>query len=198
MARLILHSKETQALVIDLQPGLNRLGRNIINDFQINDPSVSSCHCEICLADGQVTVRDLESTNGTFIGGKQIEEGILTPGQTLKLGNIELLMETGQFEVKIPELPKTTVAPVRKQVVLPKGIHPCENHFDSAAGYKCNQCGKLLCTNCVRRIKLVGSKEKLFCTSCKGSCTALPNQQTKSRTSFLGRITQTIKIFSRK
>src|SRR5262249_28331529 len=41
-----------------------------------------------------VLVRDLNSTNGTFINGEKITESVLKPGQVLRLGQIEMRLET--------------------------------------------------------------------------------------------------------
>ena len=60
------------------------IGRLDDNTFQIPDPSVSSHHCEILLRGSDVVVKDLDSTNGTFLNGHKITEGVLKPGQTLR------------------------------------------------------------------------------------------------------------------
>ena len=70
------------------------IGRLDDNTFQIPDPSVSSHHCEILLRGSDVVVKDLDSTNGTFLNGNKITEGVLKPGQTLRLGLIELRLHT--------------------------------------------------------------------------------------------------------
>ena len=79
----------------DLMPGLNRIGRNPTNDFRVADASVSSFHCEVTLEPGnKVHVRDLASTNGTFIDGVQALDGELRPGQVLRLGSVEFKLES--------------------------------------------------------------------------------------------------------
>lgn len=71
------------------------VGRVEDNAFQIAEPSVSSHHCEIILSVNDVIVRDLNSTNGTFINGEKITESVLKPGQTLRLGQIDLRIDDG-------------------------------------------------------------------------------------------------------
>src|ERR1017187_5239695 len=44
------------------------------NLLQISDPSVSGRHCEVRLTGEELIVRDLQSTNGTFVDGKNIIE----------------------------------------------------------------------------------------------------------------------------
>ncbi len=72
------------------------LGRVEDNTFQIPDPSVSSHHCEIVLRGADVVVRDLNSTNGTFINDEQITESVIKPGQILRLGQIEMRLQNGE------------------------------------------------------------------------------------------------------
>lgn len=78
------------------------IGRVDDNNFQIAEPSVSSHHCEILLRGSDVVVKDLNSTNGTFINGEKISESILKPGQTLRLGQIELQLLTEGMPVPPP------------------------------------------------------------------------------------------------
>jgi pSer/pThr/pTyr-binding forkhead associated (FHA) protein len=40
-----------------------------------------------------VVVRDLNSTNGTYIGGEKVTETRLKPGQILRLGQIDMRLE---------------------------------------------------------------------------------------------------------
>jgi pSer/pThr/pTyr-binding forkhead associated (FHA) protein len=41
-------------------------------------------------------VRDLNSTNGTFINGQQVTEATLKPSQILRLGQVEVRLESDQ------------------------------------------------------------------------------------------------------
>src|ERR1017187_1346791 len=69
-------------------------GRVEDNPFQIAEPSDSSHHCEVELKGNEVLVRDLNSTNGTFINGEKVTEKVIKPGQILRLGQIEMRLET--------------------------------------------------------------------------------------------------------
>jgi predicted component of type VI protein secretion system len=81
------------------------IGRVEDNTFQIADPSVSSHHCEVLLRGADVVVKDLNSTNGSFINGEKISESALKPGQTLKLGQIELQLLTEGMPIPEPRAP---------------------------------------------------------------------------------------------
>jgi pSer/pThr/pTyr-binding forkhead associated (FHA) protein len=93
MERLVL-TWVGKPLAFELKPGLNRFGRNPTNDYRVADASISSFHCEVSLEpDKTVLVRDLASTNGTFIDGIPLLDGEIKQGQTLRLGTVELQLE---------------------------------------------------------------------------------------------------------
>lgn len=93
MSCLVITSKNVVAAPFELGEGWFTVGRADGNGFQIVEPSISGRHCEIKVNDGHLVVRDLLSTNGTFINGQKITEGILSSGQTLRLGEVELRLE---------------------------------------------------------------------------------------------------------
>lgn len=93
MERLVL-GWVGKPVAYELMPGLNRVGRNPTNDCRVPDVSLSSFHCEITLSpDNTVRVRDLASTNGTFVDGLQIMDSELKPGQILRMGSVEFTLE---------------------------------------------------------------------------------------------------------
>src|SRR5258708_12072306 len=93
MHRLVVNPGAARTWEIELKPGTNTLGRGEANDFIISDPSISTCHCQIDVSGDSVRVLDLGSTNGTYLNGAQIVESVIVPGQSLRLGNICLLLE---------------------------------------------------------------------------------------------------------
>jgi pSer/pThr/pTyr-binding forkhead associated (FHA) protein len=181
---------------IELDEGLTSLGRNPTNDFRISDATVSSFHCELIVTDESVLVRDLNSTNGTFIDGEPVTEALLEAGQVLKLGHAELRLEVREVgapvEISIPKLP---VAEAPAENHLLDGSLACLNHPGTAAVFKCTKCEKAFCAGCTRVLKLQGGKTRLFCPSCSGPCERLPSATAEQKKqSLLGRLTQTIKI----
>ena len=95
MAKLVILSQGLNGRTHELKVEKTTIGRVEDNSFQIAEPSVSSHHCEVVLRGNEVVIKDLNSTNGTFINGEKITESILKPGQTLRLGQIELRLENG-------------------------------------------------------------------------------------------------------
>jgi pSer/pThr/pTyr-binding forkhead associated (FHA) protein len=94
MAKLVILSEGMTGRSHELTVEKTTIGRVEDNTFPIVDPSVSSHHCEILLQGSNVLVRDLNSTNGTFIEGEQVTEAALKPGQLLRLGQIQLRLES--------------------------------------------------------------------------------------------------------
>src|SRR5437773_4376490 len=93
MAQLIVSPGTAQARQVVLRDGVNRVGRGATNDVTIEDGSVSGTHCEVILSEGAVRIRDLGSTNGTFVNGAPVTETILQPGQRIQLGGVQLIFD---------------------------------------------------------------------------------------------------------
>lgn len=94
MVKLVVLSAGLAGRAHELNAERITIGRLEDNSFPLTEPSVSSHHCEIITKGDTVTVRDLNSTNGTFINGEKITEAVLKPGQTLRLGQIEMRLES--------------------------------------------------------------------------------------------------------
>ncbi|MBX3251282.1 MAG: sigma 54-interacting transcriptional regulator [Myxococcales bacterium] len=67
-----------------------QLGAADENDLVLRDETVSRHHCRIFQEAGQYMIRDLDSTNGTFVNRVRIREAWLKPGCTVTLGTTEL------------------------------------------------------------------------------------------------------------
>jgi hypothetical protein len=121
MPRLVLHAGTPQARGFELKPGTNYLGRAFSNDFKIEDPSVSGSHARIVVEGDLITLKDLGSTNGTFINRSQVKEGFLQPGQIISLGGVELFLEGDGAAASIAPtpLPSSAGAP---PVPAPNGV----------------------------------------------------------------------------
>jgi uncharacterized protein YbaR (Trm112 family) len=56
-------------------------------DITLNDHMVSRVHCALEISDEGVLLRDLESTNGTLVGDREIQTAPLTSGSSFRIGN---------------------------------------------------------------------------------------------------------------
>lgn len=93
MAKLVVLTEGFVGTSCELKAERTTVGRVEDNTFQIAEPSVSSHHCEILLRGSDVVVKDLNSTNGTYVNGQPTTEAVLKPGQILRLGKIEIRFE---------------------------------------------------------------------------------------------------------
>jgi pSer/pThr/pTyr-binding forkhead associated (FHA) protein len=96
MPRLVLLSEGYTGRAYELKAETTTVGRVSDNAFEIPEASVSSHHAELILRGADVLVRDLNSTNGTFINGDKVTEATLKAGQILRLGTIEMRLESGE------------------------------------------------------------------------------------------------------
>jgi len=70
------------------------IGRGTDVDIRIDDPGVSRRHAEVVL-DPMPMVRDLGSTNGILLNGKQVGESTLVDGAVIQVGSTELVFRSG-------------------------------------------------------------------------------------------------------
>jgi len=76
---------------LPLQSGVNVLGRDSAADIQIDDSTVSRRHASITIGEDGATLEDLESKNGTFIGGVRLSRAVpLADRQTFVLGDASI------------------------------------------------------------------------------------------------------------
>jgi class 3 adenylate cyclase len=120
MWRLTVRSPDSEPVEIDLRPGTNSLGRLSANDVTIRDISASRRHAEIVLdaLSDTATIRDLDSTNGTFVNRQRI-------GGTTKLQTNDII-RIGQVTINVtrsgtggsPARPITGTHPFDREILL--------------------------------------------------------------------------------
>ncbi len=109
MAALLVESIGVGNRRYELPPGIHTAGRGADNPIVLNHETVSTTHCELeILEDGRLRVRDLGSTNGTWVNGESTAEEVLAPGDVFMLGSVRLRFEGSRSE-RIPG--RTVTAP---------------------------------------------------------------------------------------
>jgi pSer/pThr/pTyr-binding forkhead associated (FHA) protein len=151
MAKLVLLSAGMTGRTHELKADKTTIGRVDDNMFAIPEPSVSSHHCEVLLRGNDVVVKDLNSTNGTYINGQKVSESSLKPGQILRLGQVEMRLET--------DTPAPTPKKLDQTLVMQRGVSLTELEtgargpgFDTKnAGFskKDNKANKVIISVCV-------------------------------------------------
>jgi len=190
MARLVGITDAIRDQVLELHLGVNRLGRSPENDFQIQHPSVSAIHCEVILAGDEVSVRDCESTNGTFIGGEPITQAVVQAGQTLTLGEVELFVESTDVTIAIPKFEVPRPAP---PIILPDGALLCPQHPQAQVTHQCTYCREVMCDACVHHLRRRGGKVLKLCPVCSHKVEPLGGEPKKKK-SFLEFLHKTVKL----
>jgi pSer/pThr/pTyr-binding forkhead associated (FHA) protein len=83
---------ESEKVFRILPGGVRTVGRATGADFSIDAALVSRIHCRlIATAGGDLEVRDLDSTNGTFVNGKRVQSAQLASGDRIQIGRVELI-----------------------------------------------------------------------------------------------------------
>jgi DNA-binding NtrC family response regulator len=96
----VARTPEGTDVAIDVDPVV--VGRDEGAQIRLSDPEVSAIHCELRAVNEGVLVRDLGSTNGTFVGGIRIREGVITTKADLLVGQSRIAIEpTGKQRVDV-------------------------------------------------------------------------------------------------
>jgi DNA-binding NtrC family response regulator len=78
------------------------IGAAVENDLALDaDALVSARHCEIVVRGSDYMLRDLSSTNGTFIDGTRVLEAVLAPGSLITIGGTEIVFEPKKKWVRV-------------------------------------------------------------------------------------------------
>ncbi len=199
MARLLIKMEGFENRSLNLRIGPNKIGRNPDCDFHIQHATVSSVHCELILSAEGVFIHDCGSTNGTFVDRESVKEAQLRAGQTVHLGEVELVVESTEVTISIPKFQQPAAqnkfpqAGVGSPVVMPGGALVCPRHHNALATYKCTQCSELMCGKCVRSVKRQGGEALFFCPVCNGRCGRINTEPQKKKT-FMDTLRRTVKL----
>lgn len=169
--RLVIGPASSAAREIGLATGISRIGRNADNDLAIADPSVSRYHCEISIEPTGCKVRDMNSSNGTFLDGLPIQDARIEHGQRLRLGSVDCLF---LLDESAPRAPAPTQIPLPPPIAVPLDPAPsapgmCEFHPGEIADWICPRFGYELCRACVEPPR-AGHSIHPTCRRCQSVC----------------------------
>jgi len=73
------------------------IGRSSELDMVLVEEMVSRRHARIAVEEGEITIEDLGSTNGTFVNGEKIQKGALREGDRILIGTsiLKVVVTTG-------------------------------------------------------------------------------------------------------
>ena len=109
---------------VELSGSVVVLGRDPGCDLVLNDTKCSRRHAVVEEGPEGVVVRDTESANGTHVNGRRVERALLTPGDVIRLGEVQLRLveQIGETVVMAPEdllLRTSAEAPGPPEAALP-------------------------------------------------------------------------------
>jgi len=118
-ARLIVHMPDGSVLTAEIHRELT-VGRMEDNALVISQEHVSSHHARlVCHAGGIVEIIDLNSTCGTFVNGKQIDQKSLAGGEQLRFGTVVAVLETSASLAKKAAQPVVAERPALRRTDEP-------------------------------------------------------------------------------
>jgi pSer/pThr/pTyr-binding forkhead associated (FHA) protein len=97
------------------------IGRDEDNDLVLDYPSVSGRHAELSYVGGRWLVRDLDSSNGTFVDGERVNKTNLKVGQVLSVADICLEYRLYQSPPKEQQAPVAALAAAATAEATQKG-----------------------------------------------------------------------------
>ena len=106
--------------IIDLRDGRPLIvGRAPTSDIPIIDPTISRRHAELHSTDKGFVIRDLGSSNGTFVNGSRIDTGRAAPGDLISFGKVGFRLVLSDGTVPTPSRAAATETPTILRHVAP-------------------------------------------------------------------------------
>jgi pSer/pThr/pTyr-binding forkhead associated (FHA) protein len=123
-------SSEVRGKRYDLTTPTTRLGRGSNCAITLTDPMVSRDHAEIRCDAGTCTIVDLGSTHGTWVGGQQVMQAVLTDGTRIQLGTSEFVFRLPQDAIPTAMLAGegSAIQGVPSQAIAPPAATPPAIH----------------------------------------------------------------------
>lgn len=108
------------------------VGRAATSDAPVFDPTVSRKHAELSVEDSGVTVRDLGSSNGTFVNGTRIVESVAQAGDVVTFGKVAFKV----IEAAHPKAGFTTKPPPEATIVRQVAVKDSHAKIEEQAAQK--------------------------------------------------------------
>ena len=78
-----------------LTPGNTTVGRHPESDIFLNDVTVSRHHCRFVVTEGNMSVEDSGSTNGTYVNEERVDQAGLKAGDEVMVGRFHFVVAHG-------------------------------------------------------------------------------------------------------
>jgi len=102
--KLTVIAPEQPPVIFELEEEYTHVGRSAGNEISLPYPSISTRHCIFILSGSDIVVRDLNSSNGTYVNGEAITEVVLRPGDMIQVGVVQMKFEPGMKRPKLTNM----------------------------------------------------------------------------------------------
>lgn len=103
---IVIHPSQLAGTVLSVGPGRWSLGRGHAADLRLDDPHLSSLHAALSQTDGQTSVEDLGSRNGTLVNGEPVRRSqVLHDGDVVQFGMVRVRYEVPGSTGMMPAQP---------------------------------------------------------------------------------------------
>ena len=121
MAGLEILDGDSAGDTFDLGSASISIGRRQGNTIVLDDEKVSGRHAEVVAEDDHFLLKDLDSTNGTFLDGRQIGEVVLTANDIVRVGRVRVAFKEkgaptpGGEDMRVRKIDAATLAKTGKR-----------------------------------------------------------------------------------
>ena len=130
MPKMIVSIDEVVIKEVQLTKDRTTLGRRPYNDIVIDNLAVSGEHAVLQMAGTEVTIEDLNSTNGTYVNGKAVKKQTLQNGDSIEVGKYKIkFVADGTAQ----DFDKTMIVKARPAGVAPAAAAPASAFAAPAA-----------------------------------------------------------------
>ncbi len=110
--QLVVLNGAAKGKKLDLNRPVTKIGKKENNDLILDEKTVSRNHVEIVQSENSYVMRDLESTNGTFINDIRVKEAYLSPGDIIRIGTVRIEFVAFDEKVSIEPSSRTEFGPL--------------------------------------------------------------------------------------
>ena len=135
------------------------IGRDVTSDIRLLDRKLSRIHCQVEAIGGRCQLTDLNSTNGTLVNGRRIEE------ETWLATDDEI--EVGMTRMRFTEVAPAEAALAASKPPKPKEAAPAEEADKGPV--RCEECGNAIPLDDLAsgNVRTVGGRH--YCMNCAAS-----------------------------
>ncbi len=147
------------------------LGRSVKCDIRVSDSQASRMHCRIQRIDGQWTIADTASRNGTFVNKERVTQATLRSGDLVRVGTALY-----EFQIEgepVEDLPGGTDVLIEpgssdlEVLIQPEDLAPSAERDDAVEPLSvCAQCARELPPDAVARREATSIGGRLYCNRC--------------------------------